>query len=351
MKQHEREFFISTIRSGKVFISNRSKNIKLVIHPPTIDQVAESCQIYNDSYDQGYIDGMMNEDEMTNWMIDSGLWSQEDENIIESTKKDIEKLKIEIYNARNDSTLKNRIRLYLRAAEKHLVKYISKKNLYHQNTLEGFASTEKLSWIIKNTTYYNNKLYNFNELSLPYVFEEWQNSFLTENQSRELARTEPWKSLWTIRESTKIKLFNNPKNTELTYNQKNLIIWSQMYDNIQESLDCPTKDIIEDDDMLDGWFIIQAKKRDAERAEQELNNSTKNSKIKDAPEVFIMAKDTDNITRINSMNSIHAQRIKKQREMVINSKGSVNDHDLPDQRLNIQMQQTNSAIGKLKGGR
>jgi hypothetical protein len=350
MKQHEREFFIATIRSGKVFINNKSKNIKLVIHPPTIDQVAESCQIYNDSYEHGYVDGMMNEDEMLDWMINSGLWSKEDDEVMESTKKDIEKLKIEIFNARNDSNLKNRIRLYLRAAEKHLLKYISKRNLYHQNTLEGFASTEKLSWIIKNTTYHNNKLYNFNELSLPYVFEEWQNSFLTESQSRELARSEPWKSLWVIKDSAKIKLFNNPKNTELGYNQKNLIIWSQMYDNIQESLDCPPKDIIEDDDMLDGWFIIQAKKRDKERAEQELNNSTSNEKIKNAAEVFVVTKDNNSASRINDMNSIHAQRIKKQRESIIKSKGLLNDHDLPDQRLNIQMQQNNQSIGKFKGG-
>ena len=46
-------------------------------------------------------------------------------------------------------------------------------------------------------------------------------------------------------------MFLNATEGELTYNQKNLMIWSQMYDNIQETLDCPSKEVIEDDDILD----------------------------------------------------------------------------------------------------
>ena len=49
-----------------------------------------------------------------------------------------------------------------------------------------------------------------------------------------------------------------------------------MYDNIQESLDYPSEDVVEDDDMLDGWLIIQKQKRDKERAVSELENTTKN---------------------------------------------------------------------------
>lgn len=348
MKQHEREFFISSIRSGKVKVKKDS--IQLIIEPLTIDQSVDSCEIYNDAYTQGYVDGMMNEEEMDEWMRDNNLWTIEDDNKIEGLKKDIEKLKIEIYNSRNNTPLKENIRFYIRAGEKQLGQILHKKHQYHQNTIEGFATTEKISWIIKNSTYLNSKLYDFSDIPLTYVVEEWQASFLGDSQIRELARNEPWKSLWTVKQNNGIQLFTNSQNCELTYNQKNLLIWSQMYDNIQESLDCPPKDVIEDDDMLDGWFIIQGQKREQEKFKQELESST-NEKIKNSQEVLIMTKTDKDRQRIHSMNDAHAKGIKKQRQAFLQKAGQVQDHELPDQRLKIQMQQNSQMIGKIKGGR
>jgi muconolactone delta-isomerase len=238
----------------------------------------------------------------------------------------------------------------LRAGESQFGTHLAKKHVYHQNSAEGYATTERVAWSIKNSTFLNNELYDFSDHTLAYVVEEWQAAFLHDSQTRELARNEPWKSLWVIKDNTNIKLFNNSSNSELTYNQKNLIVWSQMYDNIQESLDCPSKDVIDDDDMLDGWFITQAKKREQEKSEQELNESTKNSKIKNASEVFVMANSKNDAERINSVNTTHSQVIKKQRGIMLKQKGTVNDHDFTDQRQKIQMEQTNMFRGNIKGG-
>jgi hypothetical protein len=349
MKQHEREFFIYTIRSGNVVV--KTENIKLIIKPPTIEQSVESCEIYNSSYEQAYIDGIMSEDEMLKWMKEQDLWSESDENRLNSIKKDIERLKLEIYNARNDKPLREKIRLYIRAAEKHAGLSLIKKNSQMQNTREGIATSDKISWLIKNTTFSNNQLYDFNEISLSYVVDEWQSSFLGDSSLRELARNEPWKSLWTIKSNPGIKLFSNAESGELTYNQKNLLIWSQMYDNIQESLECPSKEVIEDDDMLDGWFIVQSKKREKENAEREVDSMSKNEKIKNSSEVFVVAKDDEHAEKINKANDFHSNMIKKQREAFIKRAGSVNDHELPDQKLKIQTEQTNMFRGKIKGGR
>jgi len=349
MKQHEREFFIAMIRTGNTFV--KTDDCSLLIKPLTIDQAYEAADIYQQAYQQAYIDGMMNEEEINQWMKENDLWTEEDEEKSEGFKKDLERLKIEIYNARNNEALKERIRLYLRAGESQFGSHLSKKHIYHQNTAEGYATTEKVAWSIKNSTFLNNKLYDFSDHTLAYVVEEWQSSFLHDSQIRELARNEPWKSLWVVKDNTNIRLFNNAQSSELTYNQKNLIIWSQMYDNIQESLDCPNKDVIEDDDMLDGWFILQSKKREQEKAEQDINESTKNSKIKNASEVFVMANSKKDADRVNSINSIHSQMIKKQRDGTLKQKGTVNDHDFIDQRQKIQMEQTNMLRGNIKGGR
>jgi hypothetical protein len=123
-----------------------------------------------------------------------------------------------------------------------------------------------------------------------------------------------------------------------------------MYDNIQESPECPSKEVIEDDDLLDGWFIIQAKKRENDRIAQEFDNGTKSDKIKNSSEVFIVSKDKKTAEKINSMNSLQALKIKQQRANTIKERGSVEQQNFADERLNIQMQQTNQYRGKIRGG-
>ena len=347
MKQHEREFFIASIRSGKILIKHPS--YKLVVHPPTIDQILIACDIYNEAYESAYIDGMMNEEETEQWMREAELWTREDDRKLNGIKEDIEKLKLEIYNSRKDAYTRERIRHYLRTGEKQLNEYFHKKNQYFQNTCEGYASSEKISWIIKNTTYLDNKLYDFEDVSFSYVLSEYQGSVLSDSVVRDLARNEPWRSLWIIKDNSNIKLFNNSDTGELNHNQKNIIIWSQMYDSIQESMDCPPKEVIEDDDLLDGWFISQHKKREKERAEKDFEEQTKSGKIKNAGEVFIVAKNQEHKDSIESMNSPMIQALKKKRAAEIKAKGSVEQEKLSDQRMQIQMQAANQMRGKMGG--
>lgn len=343
MKHHEREFFVSMIRSGKVFITH--KNIDLEIYPLTLDQSFKSCQIYQKAYDKAFSEEIMTEEDMDQWMMENELWTLHDNKKEEGLKKDIERLKVEIYNARDNTMLANNLRKYIRAGESQLTAHLNKKYIYHQNTCEGIASAERLAWIIKNTTYFNGKLYNFEEVSLQYVVDEWQSHFLSESKSRELARNDPWKSLWITRESSGYKLFANPPNTELTYNQKNILIWSQMYDNIQESMECPNKEVIDDDDMLDGWFIIQHQKREKDRIEKEFESNTKNEKIKNASEVFVVST-KEKVEKINTMNDMNAQIIKQQRKIALDHYGALDEQNLPDQRRNIQMMANNQFKGK-----
>ena len=68
---------------------------------------------------------------------------------------------------------------------------------------------------------------------------------------------------------------------EITQDQKGILIWASMYDNIQEHMECPSDAVLEDDDILDGWFLIQRDKRKKEKLEQEFESST-NEKIKNS---------------------------------------------------------------------
>ena len=138
---------------------------------------------------------------------------------------------------------------------------------------------------------------------------------LNEKDIRDLARNDPWRSLWLMRESCDLKLFAN-QDRELSIDQKNLLVWSRMYDNIQESMDCPTDDVIDDDDMLDGWFLLQAEKRKKEQAEMEFEEGT-NEKIKNADEVFVVTNNEIDKERVEGLNNIHAHMVKQEREALL----------------------------------
>ena len=89
---------------------------------------------------------------------------------------------------------------------------------------------------------------------------------LGESEIRELARSEPWKSIWSSSKNEGV-LFGK-RAIELSEEQKHLIMWSTMYDSIGESPDSPSDKIIADDDMLDGWLILQRREREHNKKEQ-----------------------------------------------------------------------------------
>jgi len=129
MNHHDREFFIYKIRSGKVFLKNR-----ILIKPPSVDLSVESCLVYEKAYEEAFDDEVMTESEMLDWMIEHDLWGEENETKIEGLKKDLERLKEEIYNNRNNPEMVSQIRQYLRAGEKQLKQQLDIKGSYYQNT-------------------------------------------------------------------------------------------------------------------------------------------------------------------------------------------------------------------------
>jgi hypothetical protein len=333
MKQHEREYFIANLRSGALILNERG--LRLKIYTPTIDEECEANQIYANAYDVAFEDGMMSEDEMLEWMKSKGLWTQEDENRVKGLQKDIDRLKIEIFNARNNENLREHIRKYIRAGEKQLRDTSSKKHIQDVNTSEGLAAIEKMQWIIQRCTFLNSEVYDFDALSLDYVTSCYQSTLLSESQVRELSRSEPWRSLWSVHEDAGCRLFVDNERM-LSVEQKNIIIWSHMYDNIHESTDCPSEDIIDDDDMLDGWLIIQRKKREKDQAEQEFEDSTMNSKIKSADEVFVMANNSKDAERIEDMNDLSSRMVKRQREAQVRQQGAVTQSEFQDEKLKLR---------------
>ena len=140
-----------------------------------------------------------------------------------------------------------------------------------------------------------------------------------------------------MKDETGQDLFQNSSKQELSFDQRNICIWSRMYDNAQESMECPGDEVIDDDDLLDGWFIIQRKKQEKEKLQSEVANMTNNEKITNSEEVYIFTDSAEEAERINDANSLHMQILKKQRIAQVKAAGGeIQDQYLQDKQLELR---------------
>lgn len=347
MKQHERDFFVSIIRSGVTYLEFSDIGI-IEILSPTHEDYYYINKAYIESYKKNKADGVLEQDEILQIMINKGLWTQKDDDRIKGLEDDIEKLTLNAYeNRRNEGLLKH-IRHGVKVGKEQLSEIKRKKAFYTENSVEGFASIERCVEQVNRCTFKDGEKLELDHQESLAVWSCYLDALFEESTIRDLARSEPWRSTWVLKGETNFPIFGNPEGRDLTVDQKNLLIWSKTYDNIKETPECPDDYVIKDDLLLDGWFISQAKKNEAEKSKQDVEQSITNSKIANSSEIFVMASSEKEAEKINKANNMHARMVKKQREAVIQSKGKAKDMDFQDNKLAARRQQIDSFKGRFK---
>ena len=325
MKQHQREFFISRIRLGFVEIDD------LIIKPITLEQKLQSEDVYYKNYEDCLDEGILTSDEMEGWMYEQDIWDHEDAADMKRFTKDIEDTKVKMFESRTLKRDVATLRHSLRKKEEQLVEKLKKKNMYYQNTCEGLSDTAKLHWVIENTTFKKSKRYDFIDKSIDFVISKYIESHLNDNDIRDLALSDSWRSVWNLRDSANFRLFHNLPEYEMTHNQKSLLTWAK--------LDVPEDSVIKDHDMLDGWFTLQSRKRERERLQQE-NENKGNNKINNSSEVLVMAATREEAQKTRILNDEQGQKIVTDRFNTIRDtlkeKDAVHQTDFLDERLDLQ---------------
>jgi hypothetical protein len=339
MQNHVREFLVSQIKLGLVYHTN------FIILPFKIIDIIKSYEIYEKSYDDCLINGIMTNDEILEWAKAQELWTDKEEQDIKNAQDNIEDIKVEMFKNSLDKNKIDSLRKYLRALEKSLSKASANKYSLLQNSCEANADYEQKTWLIIKSVKSKNKDFILED-NINTIYNTYQQHLLTDKEIRELSRSEPWHSSWTVSEKGKIPLIKIYKDRELTYNQKNLLMWSQTYDNIQESIECPDRDIIEDDDLLDGWFILQSRERKNEKKKKLAEQSVNNTKINNSSEVFIVSESKDHVAEIQSLNNSNSKMVLQQRMSKIDKVGSSDYYDFEDKKLEIITEATRKQRGK-----
>ena len=347
MEFYERECFISRIASG--YIKYVNNDLVLYIHHPDIDIIYESQEVYKTSYETAYDNGALTEDEIIYFLMEHELWDDEQEKNFKKLPKDLEDLKVALFESAYNETAKFQIKNNLRGLNKTIVDMGAVRHAYDHITCQGFGTYSKWNYIIENTTKRKDgSSHDWENFSLSQAVGHYQASLLSDVQLREIAKSEPWRTTWRACRKNGGNVFSR-SGCSLTTEQKGLILWSSMYDNIAEATDAPDDDIVQDDDMLDGWLIVQRRERESVKIKKSVDNKLSNDKIAQSSEVYLVAPTMDDAEKIDKMNNPLAKATKSQRGRLIKKLGTVKQSQFSDVKSDLRAQANQSFIQNAKG--
>ncbi len=218
------------------------------------------------------------------------------------------------------------------------------KNKLSHATQAGQAHIARLTFLVERTLYRKGK-----RVSAEGILEEavsaLLNSRIEEGEFRKMARTEPWRSIWSGRKAD--GLFGCPA-VDYSDEQRALVCWSLLYDNVYEHPDCPGEDVINDDDCLDGWLIVQRRERKRGQVAKRIDDMIGNEKIRNSAEIFIPAYTPEQVAEIESLNDPQAAATKRERMAYLHKHGHVPEWKMPDTFRTIKMELNRMASERMK---
>jgi len=322
-------------------------DLVLYYREPFADQIEESLDIYEDAYNEAYYQQVPLLSEVEELLIDNGLWSPADEDKITKFQKDIEEIKLQIFERFYDKRQRMSLKMQLRSIENILVDLLTKKHLLDHTSCEGAAKFARNMWFIENCTLSKDLTpYQWEEIKITDVFEIVQKGKIEFSELRAVSLSSQWRNRWSA--TKHIKPFDRePK--DWTEDQLSLANQSGLLDNIYENPDAPKEEIIKDDDAIEGWLIKQRRKRDSEKKKKEAENAIGNSKIANSDEVFIMARDEEAAKGIHDMNNPIARKIMQNRNKQIREAGDKLDfRQLNDIKQDIATQSVRQSRDAIK---
>ena len=333
----KKQDLINTLISGVIILKIGREYI--FINPPSAEDKTFADFFSYEIYEDCLLEGMLKEEEVEEFLIENGFWSKEESELMEQIQKNMQQMKLDYFNSFYNSTTKEYIQKNLEKQEKRVSELYKKKSLFSDKTCEYVADYARKAKYLENNVFLKDgrlatDLFSFNKIINKFYSRYWD----VNSRLREVAKSSEWRNIWF---GVKEKLFeNNP--SSFTDLQHNIISWSYYYDNINESLDRPSEEIIEDDIALDGWGEKQKRKRQEEEKKKQAEDMLPDN-IGDAGEVFIPVRNQKEAQDVHNLNNPQGKAKLRSLKRDLDKHGSVNESDLSSTRRELQMQSNQMA--------
>lgn len=311
--------------------------ISLLLRPPTPKEQAKAAMVYSCEYQRGIALGLSSEYDIIKDMISLNIWSDQKDIQIKGLREDIHNIRRGLLDFLFNRTKLEKARTLLRRAESVLFEKLAQRYNLTENSAEAHALICQQRYLISSIAETENgdlfwkSQSDFEESDDISVIRQLCELFFKQSRIsmkiiRELARSQEWRAYWEITKNTN-DLFDGSV-VCWSLNQRELAYWSTIYDAVHGAYEKPSKDIIEDDDLLDSWFIREGEKK------ENSNISSKPNK-KGFNEEFIMS-DRDGSKHVYDMNDSNSRAKIQARQKVVNQRGVVKEQDMPDSQRDMR---------------
>jgi len=190
-----------------------------------------------------------------------------------------------------DDKAKKQYRAQIKSLQDQINDLYNLKHYLDFLTLEKHCENLSYEYIIANTLYYhdtNSLVFNYSNLNnvdsnlFNNLINMISNSLIDVSTLKKIVISEYWRSYYS---NNRDNIFSYPA-SEYTEEQKSLMNLSTMYESIYQHPECPRDEIIQDEDALDGWMVIQKEKNKKEKAKKGVSDKM-SSKVKDSNQIFI----------------------------------------------------------------
>lgn len=332
------------------------KGQSFFVKPASKNWLSISTEVYDNSYDYSINEGLFTDEEFSQFLSEEGLWDEQSDDKIKSLRDGMEELKVRMFNNGFNTYELNKSRELLKTVMKDIEDLWAKKHSYTFLSASANASLDTMKFIFAGSLYDADdklvvgdykKYQKFPSSIIEYAINKYRDQKCSETEIRKIARTEPWRSYWACRK-VENSLFGVPS-YQLNDEQRNLVMWSLTYDNILEHPSCPPEDVINDDDILDGWLILQKREREKTTGGNQLDKIVKNEKIRNSGEVFIPVGTHKDMQKVASLNTNDASLLKRQRMNHLAAKGVVHEAEMPDSKNKIRQMAAEKFREAVKG--
>lgn len=283
---------------------------------PSTEILYEATEVYKRVMDQYKYANFFTKKSILPVLYRHKIWTPDGEANLKGLSKSIEELKVKLFRTIGRKKDQDRIRKQLNATKIVQEKLFVNRHLLDYMTVEGLAYMASQRFVYVNTICdtEGKRLWphaaQCDFFLLNHIMVIHRETALSVDQYREIARSEPWRSYWNARG---IDIFGEGV---LDDERKAVVLFSKMYDNAYEHPDCPKEDVVEDDDLFDGWLIFERRKREAEKEEDKRGQKTKPGSHRGADhnEFFEMVStqgDADDVFGLNDRNAQARLRAKR----------------------------------------
>lgn len=328
----EKMDLINTLISGIVIF--RVGKDYIYFRPPSAEDKTFADFFSHEQYDDSLLDSFWTKEAAVDFAIEMGFWSEDKQIEIKSIEELIENMKVDYFKSFMISSKKETVKRAIDDHEDKLATLLNQKNTFIDKTAEYIKAQYKILYLVEHNTFLLDKSPAINKHNVQLIANSYTSTISGINiRLRETAKSNEWRNVW---HGSKENAFDN-KPSSFTDIQHGIISWSHYYDGVYQSMEKPSEEVIQDDYALDGWAIVERRKRDAEEKKKNAESMLPKN-AKDAGEVFIPVRNQQEAQNVYALNDAGAKAKIKSLKKDLDENGVLSDSQLTSTKREIQMQ-------------